>query len=48
MSYKKAALIEDPRLPVTVLSGFLGGRENDTAQSHTQQSGRQTCCRYRQ
>lgn len=24
MSYKKAALIEDPRLPVTVLSGFLG------------------------
>ncbi|HBV4966347.1 zinc metallochaperone GTPase ZigA [Klebsiella pneumoniae] len=24
MSYKKAAVIEDPRLPVTVLSGFLG------------------------
>lgn len=24
MSYKKAAVVEDPRLPVTVLSGFLG------------------------
>ena len=38
MSYKKAAVFEDPPFTCHRTVGFPGGRENDPAQSHTQHS----------
>ncbi|VTN04930.1 Uncharacterised protein [Raoultella ornithinolytica] len=38
----------DMRLPVTVLSGFLGAGENDPAQPYSEQQRGQARCGYRQ